>query len=447
MSESLTDTGASPFGEVTLPRVALKALGELPGIACGALSPLARLQAPREPARRDLLISALEPLRGDWEWSVPALIDPRLSVALLLGDGETSLLGQYVWPDAEARGPGFKAYLEGLNLKMSGPVTLEEVQQTLLDFLALSSVGEMEPVRLSLLPEELWTLAALGDAYRSAVLRRRLAREGGRPVGVGCREVMSAWEIGIGSPNPGWAVSLFTLLVPDRVPQGFQNRIPQVLTSMARADLLEPLSGNGGDPLAESYMFGEGIDLLLRPLAGPVISFGLAVQRQREGLVEVTVLGGWRTSGGISVADLSQMENGRIDMLLAGPHFLVELVEASVAAPAGEEMSTAFSLETPYGRSEILAGLQSLGTGAPAGPTVAFGPAASRPAPSTTAATSAEAVCPSCGTALKPGARFCPACGKPAETAQQATVAICPQCSARNAPGTRFCRECGNRLA
>ncbi len=443
MSQSVTDTSAAPPEEVVLSRVALKALGELPGMLCGNLSPLARLRAPAEPAGRDALIAALEGMRGPWQWAMPALIAPGLSVAMLVGDGETSLLGQYLWPDAEALGPGFKAYVDGTDLRLAGPVTLERVQQGLLDFLALGGVDEMEPLRLLFPTEQFWALTALADAYRAAILRRRLAREGGRPLGVTGREVVSAWETGLGSPNPGWSVSLFSMLVADRVPRDFQARIPQVLTSMVRADLLERLSDEGSDPLAETYMFGEGIALLCQGLSTPTVNFGLAVQRQREDRIETTVLGGWRTRGGIAVADLSQMDAGRVDVLLAGPHFVVRLVEATLEPPVVDEPRPAFTMETRFGPEALLAGLRAL----PAAPARPAAPAPAAATPTGPGAAPGSA-CASCGANLAPGARFCPVCGKPAQPAAPpaAPVGACPKCGARNAAGARFCRECGGPL-
>jgi len=45
--------------------------------------------------------------------------------------------------------------------------------------------------------------------------------------------------------------------------------------------------------------------------------------------------------------------------------------------------------------------------------------------------------CPGCGSAAKPGARFCPKCG--GSLAQS----VCGDCSSRLQPGDRFCAQCG----
>jgi len=49
-------------------------------------------------------------------------------------------------------------------------------------------------------------------------------------------------------------------------------------------------------------------------------------------------------------------------------------------------------------------------------------------------------VCPVCGTANRPEARFCWSCGA-------ALVKTCPQCNAHNRPWAQFCIRCGGRLA
>jgi class 3 adenylate cyclase len=48
-------------------------------------------------------------------------------------------------------------------------------------------------------------------------------------------------------------------------------------------------------------------------------------------------------------------------------------------------------------------------------------------------------VCPSCGEAIDPDARFCESCGR-------ALVEPCPRCGAETKVGARFCASCGHRL-
>ncbi|MBN1975820.1 MAG: VWA domain-containing protein [Anaerolineae bacterium] len=68
------------------------------------------------------------------------------------------------------------------------------------------------------------------------------------------------------------------------------------------------------------------------------------------------------------------------------------------------------------------------------------------PAPKPSPAAPGAATCPVCGEALRPGARFCKACGTPqaAHDAPQATA--CANCGAALRPGARFCANCGQRV-
>lgn len=50
--------------------------------------------------------------------------------------------------------------------------------------------------------------------------------------------------------------------------------------------------------------------------------------------------------------------------------------------------------------------------------------------------------CSSCGASLRPGARFCPHCGRPVPAPRM----FCPLCHTPVRPGARFCPRCGNPL-
>src|SRR5687767_3114016 len=49
-------------------------------------------------------------------------------------------------------------------------------------------------------------------------------------------------------------------------------------------------------------------------------------------------------------------------------------------------------------------------------------------------------ICPACGTASEPNAKFCAECGT-------RLVVACAVCGHANAPAARFCSECGSALA
>lgn len=80
--------------------------------------------------------------------------------------------------------------------------------------------------------------------------------------------------------------------------------------------------------------------------------------------------------------------------------------------------------------------LQSL----PARPMSAPSPAADAPAAGLVPEETTR--CLKCGSALKPGARFCGKCGEPATAAK---IKTCPVCGKTLSPSARFCGKCGSR--
>lgn len=50
-------------------------------------------------------------------------------------------------------------------------------------------------------------------------------------------------------------------------------------------------------------------------------------------------------------------------------------------------------------------------------------------------------VCPTCGSAVVPGSKFCNECGTKLEVSS-----FCPECGTKVAPSSKFCNECGFRL-
>jgi len=70
----------------------------------------------------------------------------------------------------------------------------------------------------------------------------------------------------------------------------------------------------------------------------------------------------------------------------------------------------------------------------------AMSPFAAAPSPSAPAAAQeAQAVCPSCGEPVSPGAKFCEHCGAK-------LTLTCPQCGAPLKPGAKFCEQCGAKI-
>lgn len=382
-------------GGLSLSRAALKALGELPDIIAGPLSPLARIPAPSEPADRTGLIAALEGMGNPWRSAVPALIDPGVTIMVTIGDAVRSLMGQYLLADTDSAQAGFRLDLSGQELHLSGPVTIDDVQLSLLDALALSGVAKATPARMTLAADQLWALAALVDSYTVATARRRLERRSGPPPGFRADEVVAAWQAGIAGADPSWSVTLFSLLNPDAVPAAFAERLPAVMQEMAGSGLLGILDGQAGEPLDEIYVPGVELDALCRSLALGATNFGLVYQhRASAARVEATIMGGWRTGRGIWAADISSLPGGSVDLSVFDARLFLKLMEQIFKGGPGEPV-----VPGGHSRETVLALLK--------------GEAAPVPAPPA-AQTPKASFCPACGQELQQGAAFCVYCGRKA---------------------------------
>ncbi len=362
MSET---TVAAQAQEIAFSKRALKALGEAPDLRCGALSPLSRIAPPDAPSDPAGLVGALGALTGQWTWAAPALLDPHLTIALLFGDGDTSLIGQYLWPDADARGPGFRAVVGKDDVRLAGPLSGDEVLLSCLDLVSLNGVGEAEPLKMTFDLEQFWATLTLLDAYRIALLRRRLSRQGGYPAGVSGPGLAEAWKAGLAVADPGWSVSLFAMLRPDLVPQGFETRVAGVVDAMDGSGLLGKLPGDPGDPLGDVYIFGQGLDLLCKAVLLGIVHIGLGVERLRAAdEIEFTSIGGWRTSGGFWLADLSEIPlggTGSVSVSLLGPRYFAALIEGALGgATQADAAATDAPLEmaTRYSRDALLEALR-----------------------------------------------------------------------------------------
>lgn len=423
---------------LTLTRESLKALGELPDTKAGPLSPLARVAAPDGSADKAGLVRALEGIRGEWRQVVPALIDPGLTIMMVFADGENSLVGQYLWSDPAGAGPGFRLDTGGDSLILTGPLDLDTIRAGLTEALSLGGAAASKPGRLALGSDQFHALVALADAYGEAAARRRLARLPGPPPGFVVDEIVAAWQAGTTSIEPGWSVSLFSLLTPDAVPEQFDQRLPGVIREMADTGLLAVLENKNDGPQSDIYLIGEPLDRFFRSLTRGVTNFGLLVQRRvSAGQVEATVLGGWRTADGIWMADVSALPGGEVELLLLDPPAAAGLLDQVLGS--SEEPPAAVA-EPPAGLSleAILERLKG----------------AAYPAPATAESQNvapAPALCPNCGEEGTRGASFCHQCGQPLGAADMESAPgegqpVCASCGRDISPGATFCRHCGVKV-
>lgn len=393
--------GPAGHGKYGISLQALKALSDIEGLPGGPLSPLSRMQLPQGPARVDELIAAWENLEGEWTWSVPALLDPHYTLAFLCGDGNVNVLGQYVFPDAEAYGPGFEVTVEGERLELTGPLGLGELVVGLHSRLALEEAAEPARFRMELAADHFRALMACLDAHRYLALGRRLLRVGGAVSAVGLNDILEAWADGTSTLNPGWAVSLLQLLAPAAAPVDLAKALPRLLGEMSRAGYLREETGTeSGHTL---YAFAESLEALSWGLAG-ALHFGLAVRRLRQPqAAEVTIMGGWRTPGGIWIFDLSDAEESGVTLAFVGPWIASDLIDDAIGddslAPTWEE----FAMETPYARDAVVSRLRRR-RDEEMGAAAATGGGAVPASPS---------FCTRCGTPLREGMLFCENCGTP----------------------------------
>jgi hypothetical protein len=339
------------------------------------------------------------------------MMDPGLTAMLVLGDGETTMLGQYLWPDPAARGPGFRLDLGEGALAVQGPLSLDEVRQSLLEALSLDSAAAAAEVRLTLDNDEFFALAALVDAYVSDSARRRLSRLPGPPSGLTAADAVKAWLAGLGGADPSWSVTLFAMLNPDAVPADFDRRLPEVMRRMADEGLLAVLEDEEAEPMGDMYVIGEGLDMLYRSLAAAGTNFGMAVQRRLgPDKVEAAILGGWRTSGGIWLADVSSLPEGEANLTALSPELARGLLETVLAA--GEEAAGEGAAATRQQDTDTIIEQLKAATAGAAARTAEEG-AAATPSQETEgrAAGAPPRFCRNCGKELSPGAAFCRHCG------------------------------------
>jgi hypothetical protein len=156
-------------------------------------------------------------------------------------------------------------------------------------------------------------------------------------------------------------VSLFALLRPDLVPQGFETRVAAVIDKMDGAGVLAKLAGDPGDTLGDVYIFGRGLEMLCNAVLEGIVQFGLSVQRLRpKNAVEMIAVGGWRTSGGFWLADLGSVPpggTGKVVVTLLGPTAFTDLVEFALGGNT-QATDAPFAMKTPYSRDAVLAAVR-----------------------------------------------------------------------------------------
>ncbi len=434
-TESATDLTAR-LQEVVFPTTCLASLANALQASVGALSPLTRIARPAGPADPAGMKSLADRLSGEWVWALEALACPGCTLAVMCADHEVQRIGQYAWPDADAATPGFEVRLAADGVTLRGPHSVHGPVGALLAELA-GAEPAVAPLRTTLPADEFWAVLAMADSIAEAHLLSRAARAMGRPTGATLAQVLAAWSAGTRSERLIWAVPLFRALVPDAVLQGMEARLSAALASLDAKGLLTRLPAGAASTDGDVYVLGEDLDLTVRGLSLASASFGVVRSVAASGAVETLRVGGWRTPGGAVVADVSAIAQGAVELTLLGAGDLVDMLARSLGADAAAPDWSAAGPPSVAVPSMVSAELARQAAAAaqpeqPARPAEAPQPAAS----------AAPAVCRSCGAEVRPGARFCNACGQPVTPANQ-----CTSCGAGHRPESRFCPACGKPLS
>jgi hypothetical protein len=263
----------------------------------------------------------------------------------------------------------------------------------LFELLQLGTVPEPEATRLDLTTDQFWALAALADAGSMTAAARRAAHVAGSVAGVRWDEIAACWQRSLEERDLAWAVTLAAAMLPEALPTGNATRLQETLAEMEEAGLLVLLAADApDDPLGDVYVLGEALEDLCGALGAGTILFGLGVRRRvGETDVERAAVLGWRTFGGVILADLSRLPEGSVTILRVGPSQFTELLALVLDLD---------HLDSPLGAPFVpfcdrAALLQVLNERQAPAPEPAF--------------------CANCGARLTPGWRFCSSCGRPVE--------------------------------
>lgn len=386
-----------------LSRAGLLALRGIPGLQAGPLSPLTRIAPGVAPPDAAGLVAALEAMAGSWTSCPAALLDPGLSLAVIVADRRTQASGQYVWADPHGLGAGFRVEARAESIELTGPLHLEELETILAGQLAPQGIGTPEPLRLVLDAAGVWTLLALVDAHGTSALIREAARADGSLPALRHADMVESWQLGVERPNPGWAVSMAALLAPDLLPVSADAALAG-LPALVTAGLVARLPGEQGDPLGELLLPGEVLAELAEGLGRQSIRVGL-VRSVRTGAerIEIIRVMLWRLAEGYVLLDLSALAEDRAELILLGPARMFELLGVLLGTATPGRVAMVPASPSP----ESLIDALRAGTIAPAPPPM---PAAPVPPPMP-AGSASRRHCTQCGAPLSATARFCGQCG------------------------------------
>ncbi len=435
----------SGLQEGYLSRAALQALRRIPHLVASPLSPLAHLQANSGKDDPAELLRRWQQEHDVWTWAMPALLNPHRAVTLLMGDTDTSILGQYLWEDPSGLMPGIRVGVEPEVLTVEGPISSEMVLMGLLETLHLSGLPESDPLRIRLSKKAFWGVMTLLDAYRMALLKNRLLRKGGFPKGVSIALLREAWGLGCSQRDLGWAVTMYATLLPDEVPVQFEEALPDVLHELEVAGLLTQLLPEETADSDTVFVFEEALEVFFQTLVPSSLLFGLVVQTiPQPEKVAYSVLGGWRSGSGIWLADFADIATGYVELLFVGPHFVTTALEILLTEGNTEKYAPFFA-DTRYHPDFLAHALLDTrkSQSVPISPVVTIPvPLAQGKVEVSTSDHVPVSACQHCGYPLLTDAHFCAHCGTPTQ-AKQVAAPACTACGTPLREGVKFCTKCG----
>lgn len=288
------------------------------------------------------------------------------------------------------------------------------VTDLLMGHLAALSPAWESQMRFQLKTPAFALLLALVDLYSRAQYASLLMQQA-VPEGFDMEDIRLAWENAIQRPDQRYLFPLAAHLFPDALNNLLPGDAATLVYQIAEVGLLAEREKNyfwtdSGRFLAES-LHRRNVTLAIE-VAGADAGGRLAAQAS---LFVRSDLPLWFFDIGAESCIAAGVSDEKARELLDG-----------ILKPVGVPPAVQREVEAP----------------APA-PTLPPPPPVSAPPPPPPPAAAAPAsVCPVCGAAVAPGARFCGNCGQPSAP----PMLVCAHCQTQSPPGTQFCRNCGTRF-
>jgi predicted nucleic acid-binding Zn ribbon protein len=355
--------------------------------------------SPLRTVDRSVFAKTLPPEAGELGEALKVLTNPDKSVAIRTWPNEGG------WMQYRTKRSHANFAMHSRNPETGANMIMWPVAPSVLKSMAAALLGQITPVEaaaadFALSFSELLVLASLVDSQQETILRSLADRSGQPKIQLTVETVEAAYAKGLkDNSDPRWMVSRLGLGLDTELPAGLAG-LPAALDKLCDTGVLIKEAGGYKPSLSGELIFHQ--------LAGV------------EGMAAVIVkdeAGSSNAVRRIYQASRWQIWRYAFDDGLE-PDARVQLSNISLSSLA-DELDTLITISA---------------------------------APPETAEAAAEtSACPSCGSEVTPGQKFCPECGtklgvaSPPPQAPQTSPPLkrCPQCNAELEPGLKFCTECG----